>query len=581
MFTTIPKRQQAWAPQRVYLLLGIICLLGAITLTARAMLTVSDFGLSGDADVAVDAVGTLNLGTTSSTAVTIGKSGVPVTIPGSLAVTGGNVTIGVALPGGAAANSLGVGGCVYNPKIGLDVRCYGAKGDNSQDDAPAIQAAIDAAAAAGGGKIIFPDGTYSIGTTLNIATNAITLEGRGHTYNFTATGQKGPTLMARAGFAGPLVLIGNGSLTRYYGIRINGLNFDGNAGNATGYALHMRNAYEVFINHDDFKNFAGGVIVVSDNSDVITFDQVTAAYNAGEVSGYPSAELAVDSSEFIRVIDSEFSGTTGAMANAYFKTASNLLVTGTLFENGYNALVCQNCFYNNAFTGNQFIRARDHNVKLIANGGSNTSDTQFVNNVFADAGKDGAGGSYAGVYTDGVSNIGFVGNQFNNTVWAQAYGIYSTNASDTLKLSGDRFHGDTVANVSFAGTLSGNYWDEQTWITKGLTAQSAAAGAGTVLATFNNTDYTAGNRSAIKVRQQTGSGAGYSAYLGVDQATHNLFLSDDAIGTSMLYIDPAGNVGINKGGSANTAVCWMSDGKGIGHCTGAWSGTPPTCTCAQ
>ena len=46
----------------------------------------------------------------------------------------------------------------------FDVRFYGAKGDGVADDAPAIQAAFDAAQTAGGGQVIVPPGTYRLAT---------------------------------------------------------------------------------------------------------------------------------------------------------------------------------------------------------------------------------------------------------------------------------------------------------------------------------------------------------------------------------------------------------------------------------
>src|ERR1035438_6893879 len=97
MFTAICKRIGVWVVQkgRLYLLLGVLCLLGSVTLTANAILTVSNSGMFGDADVTVDSAGTLNVGTASSTAVVIGKTGTPVTIPGNVAING-TLTLGSA-----------------------------------------------------------------------------------------------------------------------------------------------------------------------------------------------------------------------------------------------------------------------------------------------------------------------------------------------------------------------------------------------------------------------------------------------------------------------------------------------------
>jgi hypothetical protein len=47
----------------------------------------------------------------------------------------------------------------------VSVKDFGAAGDGVADDTVAIQAAINAVAAAGGGKVYFPQGKYNIGTT--------------------------------------------------------------------------------------------------------------------------------------------------------------------------------------------------------------------------------------------------------------------------------------------------------------------------------------------------------------------------------------------------------------------------------
>jgi len=64
---------------------------------------------------------------------------------------------------------------VYN------VKAFGAVGDGSTDDTSAIQAAIDAAEAAGRGVVYFPAGQYKISATLTLASNGLHLIGAGIT----------------------------------------------------------------------------------------------------------------------------------------------------------------------------------------------------------------------------------------------------------------------------------------------------------------------------------------------------------------------------------------------------------------
>lgn len=58
----------------------------------------------------------------------------------------------------------------------FDVTKYGARGDNSTNNTTAIQTAIDAAVAEGGGTLWFPPGTYRIGSTITLA-DIVSLEG--------------------------------------------------------------------------------------------------------------------------------------------------------------------------------------------------------------------------------------------------------------------------------------------------------------------------------------------------------------------------------------------------------------------
>ena len=70
------------------------------------------------------------------------------------------------------------------------IAAYGARGDGTGDDAPAIQAAIDAAVKAGGGTVVLQTGTYALGSTLKLLkTSNIRVQGLG------ATGQMDSTVL--------------------------------------------------------------------------------------------------------------------------------------------------------------------------------------------------------------------------------------------------------------------------------------------------------------------------------------------------------------------------------------------------
>src|SRR5256714_4814319 len=49
----------------------------------------------------------------------------------------------------------------------LDLRDFGAVGDGTTDDGPALQSALDALAAAGGGTLFVPAGRYAIATPVS------------------------------------------------------------------------------------------------------------------------------------------------------------------------------------------------------------------------------------------------------------------------------------------------------------------------------------------------------------------------------------------------------------------------------
>lgn len=128
------------------------------------------------------------------------NSSAKLVVGGHIGLTGGNTLWGVPTPtaNDHAANKQ----YVDNAKIVINAKDYGALGDAAADDTSEIQAAIDAAAAAGGGVVYLPNGTYMVSVPI-LLKDKVRLIG---------TSRSGTVIRATAGFTGTHVIrIGAGS----------------------------------------------------------------------------------------------------------------------------------------------------------------------------------------------------------------------------------------------------------------------------------------------------------------------------------------------------------------------------------
>lgn len=150
------------------------------------------------------------------------------------------------------------GGMVYN------VMAYGAVADGTTDDAPAIQAVIDAAPA--GSTIYLPRGTYAIGATLTLGNgNSTTLATTGNytTIRGDAAGDgadvqistpAGGTILKWIGAAAGIGLIVNGPISH---VTVENLAFNANTTNIANGFLRVHHAHDSTFRNLSARKYAG------------------------------------------------------------------------------------------------------------------------------------------------------------------------------------------------------------------------------------------------------------------------------------------------------------------------------------
>ena len=108
----------------------------------------------------------------------------------------------------------------------FDVAAWGARGDGVTDDTAAIQAAINAAAAAGGGTVKLSPGTYIVSAPLSVEANSIHIAGAG----------PGATVLSPTSLTADVITAGlTGTRTD---LSVRGLTIGGAAPRTAGAAVH-------------------------------------------------------------------------------------------------------------------------------------------------------------------------------------------------------------------------------------------------------------------------------------------------------------------------------------------------------
>lgn len=154
----------------------------------------------------------------------------------------------------------------------FNVKNFGAIGNSSADDTAGIQAAINAAATAGGGQVIFPPGGYCVkGLNIVISTPGISLVGQNR---HNATG------ISRCGTHGNVITINGGAFhDEIWNLQING----DNAINTTFDTVLIQNCSECAL-FDNEINFGRFPINAQTGELRMYGNKVSLAYGAGLIN---------------------------------------------------------------------------------------------------------------------------------------------------------------------------------------------------------------------------------------------------------------------------------------------------------
>lgn len=170
-------------------------------------------------------------------------------------------------------------------KAPFNVKLFGARGNGIDDDAGAIQSAINAARDAGGGTVFFPSGTYYFSHTVTFASN-IKLQGDINTV-FTADKISGDYPKRTSNFL-EIGSLGGNSVTEYNGfsnVEINNIIFDlGGQWSLNGDVLTYKAKYDSSSPTGSFRGFYSYCPIVACHGDGLRV--INCTFKNGIYGGY-------------------------------------------------------------------------------------------------------------------------------------------------------------------------------------------------------------------------------------------------------------------------------------------------------
>lgn len=122
--------------------------------------------------------------------------------------------------------------------------------------------------------------------------------------------------------------------------------------------------------------------------------------------------------------------------------------------------------------------------------------------------------------------------------------VYNGTTYECQNIGGNTWTPWSQVATTNSPTFTGNVSVKGELVATRINGDMSSAGY-SMLGYFNNDDYTAGNKTFIKIRQKVASNSSWGALLGVDRDTGNVFLTNDDITKQHISIAPSGDVTIS------------------------------------
>jgi polygalacturonase len=353
---------------------------------------------------------------------------------------------------------------------------YGADATGASESATAIQAALNAAAAAGGGVVLVPAGLYIISQILQIG-SGVALQGAGMgVTTIRAANGFSPSQVGGLNGLTVLVVAGNAGGSN---IVISGLTFDGNQANISSFpgwadegdshCLDLRNVDNLQISGIEIINaIRYSMFIVQCTHSYVSFCRIISGQELLASGRTQQDGIHLSGCRWCVVADNNVdTGTTAGVGDDAIclqaltlgAPVTDITVTGNVLRGGARGITLVpylDSIQNVTIAGNDIYGTQDDGILFnVTSSGPTCSNVTIMGNTLAGiaASGNGHGINLQSIATPGYQDVVISGNTVSSFANKTGFGIYAGMGSGLLIESNsfDGFQGNRVINIGNGG----------------------------------------------------------------------------------------------------------------------------------